>query len=170
MGPSIKVGFIGLGMMGMPMAKSLVRNGFPLLVYDLKKETVEEIQALGAQAAGTAREVAAASEVVITMVRDIPQTEEVIFGKDGVWEGIKEGRTIILSSTLNVSYCQELYARAKERGIRVIDCAVSGRDPAAGGRPTALMMQSSCAGLFSKRLARIYFIWGISEQGKLASW
>jgi len=140
MGPSIKVGFIGLGMMGMPMAKSLTRNGFPLTVYDLRKEPIEEIKALGAKAAGSSREVAAASDAVISMVRDIPQTEEVFFGKDGIWEGIKEGKTIILSSTLNLSYCRELYTKAKERGVRVIDCAVSGRDPSAGGRPMTLMI------------------------------
>jgi 3-hydroxyisobutyrate dehydrogenase-like beta-hydroxyacid dehydrogenase len=140
MGQSIKVGFIGLGMMGMPIARSIARNGFPLKVYDLRKERVEEIQTLGAEAAGSCREVAAASDVVISMVRDIPQTEEVIFGRDGLWEGLKEGSYVILSSTLNPAYCRELYARAKVRGVSVIDCAVSGRDPSAGGRPTALMI------------------------------
>ena len=122
---SIKVGFIGLGNMGMPMAESLVKNGFSVTVYDLRQEAVEEIKSLGAKAASSCRAVAAASDVVISMVRDIPQTDEVILGKDGVWEGIKEGSTIIISSTLNPSYCQELYTRAKEKGIRVIDCAVS---------------------------------------------
>lgn len=123
---SIKVGFIGLGALGMPLAKCLVKRGFPVTVYDLRESAVAEMGSLGAAAAGTCREVAAASDVVISMVRDIPQTDEVIFGKDGVWEGIKEGGTIILTSTLSSAYCQELYARAKERGVHVIDAPVTG--------------------------------------------
>jgi 3-hydroxyisobutyrate dehydrogenase len=63
------------------------------------------------------------------VVRDIPQTEEVIFGMDGVWEGIKEGATIIISSTLSSAYCQKLYAKAKERGVQVIDAALSKSGP-----------------------------------------
>ena len=122
---SIKVGFIGVGNMGMLMAKKLVENGLPLTVYDLRKEVVEEMVALGASAASSCREVAEASDVVISVVRDIPQTDEVIFGKDGVWEGIKKGATIIISSSLKPSYCQELYAKAKEKGVRVIDAPVS---------------------------------------------
>ena len=122
---SIKVGFIGVGNMGMIMAKKLVENGVPLTVYDLRKEAVEEIVALGAAAASSSQEVAEASDVVISVVRDIPQTDKVIFGKDGVWEGIKEGATIIISSSLSPSYCQELYTKAKEKGVRVIDAPVS---------------------------------------------
>jgi 3-hydroxyisobutyrate dehydrogenase-like beta-hydroxyacid dehydrogenase len=122
---SIKVGFIGLGMMGMPMARSLVNSALPLTVYDLKKEPLEEMRALGAAIAGSCRDVAADSDVVISMVRDIPETEEVIFGKYGVWEGMNEGGTIIISSTIGSKYCRELYAKAKERGIRVIDACVS---------------------------------------------
>ena len=97
---SIKVGFIGLGNMGMPTARSLVKRGLPVTVYDVRKEVVEEIVALGAKSAGSCREVAAVSDVVISLVRDIPQTEEVIFGKDGVWEGIKKGSIIIITSTI----------------------------------------------------------------------
>ncbi|MFC1949920.1 NAD(P)-dependent oxidoreductase [Chloroflexota bacterium] len=122
---SVKVGFIGLGNMGMIMARKLVENGLSVTVYDLRKEAVEEMKSLGAVAAKSCREVAETSDVIISMVRDIPQTEEVIFGKDGVWEGIEEGNTIILSSSISPEYCRELYARAKEKGIRVIDAAVS---------------------------------------------
>ncbi len=122
---SIKVGFIGLGNMGMLMAKKLVEKKMPLTVYDLRKEAVDEIVALGAKAAGSCREVAAVSDVIISVVRDIPQNDEVIFGKDGVWEGIKKGSTIVLSSSISPSYAQKLYYRAKEKGIRVIDAPVS---------------------------------------------
>ncbi|MBA7703404.1 2-hydroxy-3-oxopropionate reductase [subsurface metagenome] len=126
---SIRVGFIGLGDIGLPMAKSLAKKGLPLTIYARRKEVVEEMKSLGATAASSCREVAAASDVLISVVRDIPQTEEVIFGKDGVWEGIKEGATIVISSTISSEYCQKLYARAKERGVQVIDAGLSKSGP-----------------------------------------
>lgn len=126
---SIRVGFIGLGDIGLPMAKSLAKKGLPLTIYARRKEVVEEMKLLGATAASSCRGVAAASDVLISVVRDIPQTEEVIFGKDGVWEGIKEGATIVISSTIGSEYCQKLYARAKERGVQVIDAGLSKSGP-----------------------------------------
>jgi 3-hydroxyisobutyrate dehydrogenase-like beta-hydroxyacid dehydrogenase len=137
---SLKIGFIGLGNMGMPMAKSLARGGFPLTVYDLRKEALEEMKALGAAAASSSREVSENSDVVISMVWDIPQTEEVIFGKEGVWKGIKKGKTIIISSTIGPEYCRELYVKAKEREVSVIDCCVTGRDPSGENRPMTLII------------------------------
>ena len=95
---AIEIGFIGLGEMGRPMAKNLIKAGFQLTVYDIRKETMEELEKLGAKPAGSAKEVAAASEVIISMVRDTPSTEQVVFGKDGLWEGIREGSTIIITS------------------------------------------------------------------------
>jgi len=125
---TIKVGLIGVGNMGMIMARKLLENGMPLTVYDLREEAVKEIVALGAKGARSCREVAEASDVIISIVRDIPQTDEVLFGKDGVWEGIKEGATIILSSSLSAAYCREVYERAKERKVRIIDAPVSTED------------------------------------------
>jgi 2-hydroxy-3-oxopropionate reductase len=137
---STKVGFIGLGNMGMPMAKALARAGFPLTVFDLKQAAVDEMKALGAAGAGSSREVAEKSDIVISMVWDIPQTEAVIFGKSGVWEGIKKGQTIIITSTIGPEYCRKLYDRAREKGVRVIDCCVTGRDPAGENRPATLII------------------------------
>jgi 3-hydroxyisobutyrate dehydrogenase-like beta-hydroxyacid dehydrogenase len=137
---SIKVGFIGLGNMGMPMAKSLVRGGFSLIVYDLKKEAIEEMKVLGAAAATSCQEVAEASDVIFSMVWDIPQTEEVIWGKNGVWKGVRKGNTIIISSSIGPEYCRKLYTSAKERGVRVIDCCVTGRDPSGDNRPMTLII------------------------------
>jgi 3-hydroxyisobutyrate dehydrogenase len=138
---NMKVGFIGLGNMGITMAMALVRhNIFPLIVYDLRQEPVEELKSLGATGASSCREVAEASDVVISMVWDIPQTDEVIFGKNGVWEGIKEGSIIIITSSIGPDYCQKLYDRAKEKNVRVADCAVSGGTPAADNRPSCLMI------------------------------
>ena len=122
---SVKVGFIGMGNLGMVMARSISKKGFPVTVYDLRKEAVDEMVALGAKAVGSCREVAENSEIIISMVRDIPQTEEIIFGKDGVWEGVKEGSIIVLSSTIGPGYPRELYAKAKEKGVKVVDAGVS---------------------------------------------
>jgi 3-hydroxyisobutyrate dehydrogenase-like beta-hydroxyacid dehydrogenase len=80
---SIKVGFIGLGNMGIRMAKSLAKEGFPLTVYDIRQEPIEEMKALGAAGASSSREVAEASDVIISMVWDVPQTEEVILVRTG---------------------------------------------------------------------------------------
>ena len=122
---STRVGFIGLGNMGMLVAKKLVKSGLPLTVYDLRKEPLDEMRALGAAAAGSSREVALASDVIISMVRDIPETDEALFGRDGVWQGAREGATIVISSTVSPAYCRSLHARARQRGVQVIDAAVS---------------------------------------------
>ncbi len=126
---SLKMGFIGLGDLGMPMAKGIVQAGIPITVYDLRKEAIDEMVALGAKAAATCREVGEESDAVISMVRDIPQTDEVLFKKDGLWEGVKEGSIIILSSTIGPEYPRKLYARAKEKGVQVIDVGVSKSGP-----------------------------------------
>jgi 3-hydroxyisobutyrate dehydrogenase-like beta-hydroxyacid dehydrogenase len=122
---SLKVGFIGLGNMGILMARNLVKNGENLVVYDLRKEVVSQMVSLGATKAGSSREVAAASDVIFSMVRDEPQNDEVIFGPDGVWEGIKPGSTLIISSTISPGYCRKIYTRGKEKGVYVIDAPVS---------------------------------------------
>jgi 3-hydroxyisobutyrate dehydrogenase-like beta-hydroxyacid dehydrogenase len=137
---NLKVGFIGLGNMGITMARALAKHDIPLTVYDLRKEPVEELKSFGAAGANSCREVAEASDVVISMVWDIPQTDEVIFGKDGVWEGIKEGAIIIISSSIGPDYCRNLYEKAKEKKVRVIDCPVSGAPPTADNRPACLMI------------------------------
>jgi 3-hydroxyisobutyrate dehydrogenase len=137
---SIKVGFIGLGNMGIRMARCLVKEGFSLTVYDLRQEPVDEMRELGAAGASSPRAVAEASDVVISMVWDAADTEEVIFGKDGVWKGIRKGSTIIISSTIGPEYCRKLYSRVKEKGVSVIDCCVTGRDPLNGNRPMTLLI------------------------------
>lgn len=122
---SLKVGFIGLGNMGMLMAKALVGNGIPLTVYDLRQEALAEMKSLGATPAESSRQVAVASDVIISMVRDIPESEEVIFGGDGIWQGIREGSIIVISSSVSPAYCRQLYEKAKEKGVWVVDAPVS---------------------------------------------
>jgi len=136
---STRAGFIGLGNLGMPMAKKIVRKGIPLTVFDLRKELVDQMSALGAAAATSAKEVAAKSDVIISMVNDVADTDAVIFGQDGVWDGINRDAIIVITSTLGPSYCQNLYGKAKERGVSVIDAPVSKNGPTNDGELTLMI-------------------------------
>jgi 3-hydroxyisobutyrate dehydrogenase len=122
---STKVGFIGLGNLGKVVAKKLAFEKVPLTVYDMRKDLVNELVVVGAKAAGSSREVAATSDVIISLVRDERQNDHVIFDKDGIWEGISEGKTIVLSATIGPSYARKIYAKAKEKGVHVIDAPIT---------------------------------------------
>ena len=125
----IRVGQIGLGNLGFLMARSIASKGFPFTVCDLRVEPVREMVKLSATAAGTPREVAVASDVIVSIVNDIEDTETVIFGKDGVLEGAKQGSAIVLCSTLGPDYCKTVYERAKKKGIRILDASMSKDGP-----------------------------------------
>jgi 3-hydroxyisobutyrate dehydrogenase-like beta-hydroxyacid dehydrogenase len=122
---NLKAGFIGIGNMGMPMAKSLLQNHFEITVFDINQDAVAEITRLGAKAAASPAEVARYNRIIITMVKDETQTDRIIFGEQGLWGSLQEGTTLILSSTLNPDYCHNLYQKARERGVRVIDAPVT---------------------------------------------
>ena len=120
----MKVGFIGLGAMGKPMAENVVRAGFDVCVHDIRKAPVSELYKLGAKVSPSPKELAAMSDAVITMVRDDRQTEEVIYGKTGVLEGMGAG-AIIMMSTISPGIVQKLAPKTKE-GVEVLDAPVSG--------------------------------------------
>jgi 3-hydroxyisobutyrate dehydrogenase len=122
---SLRVGLIGLGNMGMIMAKKLLEKKVPLTVYDLRNEAIQEMITLGAKGAQSSCEVAEKSDVIISVVRDIPQTDTVLFGQDGVWKGIHEGAIVVLSSSLSPAYCRIVYDKGKQCKTRVIDAPVS---------------------------------------------
>lgn len=123
-----RVGFIGLGNMGKPMAVNLVRAGFPVTVLDLDPAPVAELEALGAQRAETPRQVAEASDIICSVVMNDRQTLEVMLpgSGDGVLAGAAPGSLIVLHSTISVGTCRAVEEAAAEHGIRVIDAAVSG--------------------------------------------
>lgn len=120
------IGFIGLGLMGSWMCKNLLRNGFDLTVYDMRKEAAEELKALGASIADSCKEVAAASDVIISMVRDDSQTDEVFEGESGIWAGVKSGSTTIISSTIDPLHCQHIAAEGEKKDVKCLDAPVSG--------------------------------------------
>ncbi len=162
-----KIGFVGLGEMGKPMAKNLARKGYSLTVYDVRPEPVEELKALGAVAAKSLKDMAKASNFIITMVRDVPQTEAVIFGKEGIWEGLKEGSTIIITSTLDSFFCRSLEAKAKEKKVGVLDACVSGAKPKAEAGTLTLMvggddaLYKKCLPILEAMGKEIYFMGGV---------
>ena len=124
--PKKRIGFIGLGKMGEPMSKNILKGGFPLTVYDLVSEPVRELVKLGAVGAASPKEVGQNSEIVIFMVPDSPHVDAAVFGENGVWEGMRKGSIIVVMSTVEPLYIQGLAERCEKKGIRVIDCPVAG--------------------------------------------
>ena len=138
-----KVGFIGLGIMGKPMAKNLIEAGHELVVYNRTREKAEELEGSGAAVAASPKEVAERSDVVITMLPDSPQVEEVLAGEDGVFEGIREGALIVDMSTISPVVTEELAAKAKEKGASMLDAPVSGGDVGAIEGTLSIMVGGS---------------------------
>ena len=121
-----RVGFIGLGNMGKPMARNLAQAGFPLTVLDLDPASVAELEALGAQGATNPHQLAEQSDIICSVVMNDRQTLEVMLGSDGVVAGAPDGALIILHSTISVATCEEVAHAASAKGVAVIDAAVSG--------------------------------------------
>jgi 2-hydroxy-3-oxopropionate reductase len=126
MGDKWTIGFIGLGIMGKPMAKHLVAAGYPLVVCDVVPQPVAEMVALGATAVSSPREAAQRSDVVITMLPDSPDVEAVALGPQGVLSGLKSGAIYADMSTISPVTWQRVAAEAADKGIRTLDAPVSG--------------------------------------------
>jgi 3-hydroxyisobutyrate dehydrogenase len=121
-----KIGFIGLGVMGKPMAKNLMKAGYSLCVYDIVQEPVKELVATGAKTARSAREVGEKSDIVISIVPSSREVQEVYLNEDGVLAGIKAGRIVIDMSTIDPIVSQEVAAAAQKKNVDMLDAPVSG--------------------------------------------
>jgi 2-hydroxy-3-oxopropionate reductase len=126
-----RIGFIGLGIMGKPMAKRLVGAGFPVVVHNRSQPAVDELTNEGAEAATSPREVAERSDVVVTMLPDSPDVEAVVLGGDGVIEGVTDGMLLIDMSTIAPATSRQVHEALAERGVEAVDAPVSGGEPAA---------------------------------------
>jgi 2-hydroxy-3-oxopropionate reductase len=135
----ISVGMIGLGLMGKPMARNLLKAGFPLTVFNRSRAPIDALVGEGARGAASAREVAAASEVVITIVPDSPDVEAVLLGPDGVLAGAKPGTLVIDMSTISPAVTRRLHAEVAARGCRMLDAPVSGGDVGAKAGTLSIM-------------------------------
>ena len=126
-----KVGFIGLGIMGKPMAKNLLKAGYELVVFDINQDAVNEVVAAGAKSAPTSKDVAAQSEVVITMLPNSPHVKAAVLGENGVLEGAKPGLVLIDMSSIAPLASQEIAAAVAKKGVEMLDAPVSGGEPKA---------------------------------------
>jgi 3-hydroxyisobutyrate dehydrogenase-like beta-hydroxyacid dehydrogenase len=120
----MNVGFIGLGVMGGPMALNILKGGHALTVFDLNAEAVKRLTDAGAKAAASPKEVGAASEVVVTMLPEPKHVEQVVLGADGVAQGMKPGGVVIDMSTIDPISSQKIAAGLKQRGIDMVDSPV----------------------------------------------
>ena len=127
----MKIGLIGLGIMGKPMAKNMLKAGYTdLLVSDLNQAAVDEVVAAGAKAAGNA-EIGESCDVVLTMLPNSPQVKAVMLGEDGVAAHMKPGTVFIDMSSINPVASKEIAAELAKKGIEMLDAPVSGGEPKA---------------------------------------
>jgi len=135
----MKVGFIGLGIMGRPMAKNLIKAGYSLVVYD-KVAPLDDVVAMGAEAGTSSKDVASKSDIVITMLPNSPHVRAAVMGEDGVLDGAKPGTILIDTSSIAPAASQEICAAAKEKGVVMLDAPVSGGEPKAIDGSLAFMV------------------------------
>lgn len=129
--PDTRVGFVGLGIMGKPMAKNLIKAGFPLTVYNRTASRAEEFKSLGAQVAESPRGAAANADVVITIVTDSPDVRAVILGEGGVIEAVRPGSIVIDMSTISPQVTREIAEALKAKQAQMLDAPVSGGEKGA---------------------------------------
>lgn len=127
----MKVGFIGLGIMGRPMAKNILKAGFPLVVYTRNKDKAQEFADLGAEVADGYVDLAKKSDVIVLMLPNSPECDSVLFGKMGLYEGLSEGKAIIDMSSINPVESQRFATTLEEIGVDFLDAPVSGGEPKA---------------------------------------
>jgi len=126
-----KVGFIGLGIMGKPMAKNLIKAGFTLVVHNRSRTAVDELVKLGATAAGSPREVASSVDTIITMLPNSPDVESVALGAKGIKEGAATGQLFLDMSTINPIVSQKIAGELEPLGVAMVDAPVSGGEKGA---------------------------------------
>jgi 3-hydroxyisobutyrate dehydrogenase-like beta-hydroxyacid dehydrogenase len=134
-----RVGIVGLGDMGIGLAKNLLKNGFELAGYDIRQDRRQQLIQLGGKAAANCREVAVAADVVLVMVLNGDQVKEVILGENGLLEGLSPGSTIIITATIHPSEIREVEQPVIAKGINLIDSPVSGGKSGADNGTLTLM-------------------------------
>ncbi len=127
----MKVGFIGLGIMGRPMSKNLIKAGYELFVCDHNKNNVDDVVAAGAKSAENGAAIAKECDVIITMVQNSPQVREVALGAGGIIETAKAGTVLIDMSSIDPVESRKIGAELAKKGVEMLDCPVSGGEPKA---------------------------------------
>ena len=164
-----KVGFIGLGRMGKPMASNILAAGYALTVYDLRQAAVSELTRLGAKAATSPYNVAEAAEIVELAVVDDAQVEDVLTGEGGVFAGTRPGTIIAIHSTVLPETVRRLAELGARIGVQVIDAPVSGGETGAREKSLSYMVGGDvavlerCRELFSTSAAQIFHMGGLGS-------
>ncbi|MBV8704965.1 MAG: NAD(P)-dependent oxidoreductase, partial [Acetobacteraceae bacterium] len=136
----MRVGFIGLGLMGTPMARNIMRGGFPLTAWNRTKARAEPLLAAGAALAESIGELARQSDVVFTMVTDAAASDAVICGEDGVLDHAKPGTIIVDTSSIAPEVSRRIASRARDRGVAMLDAPVTGNPKVAEGGKLGVMI------------------------------
>ncbi len=136
----MKLGLIGLGIMGKPMARNLLKAGYDLTVYDINKGPVKEVVEAGAREAADVREIGANCDIIMTMLPDSPHVKSVVLGEGGLIETIREGSVFIDMSSINPVASQEISAELEKKGVKMLDAPVSGGEPKAIDGTLAFMV------------------------------
>lgn len=127
----MKIGFIGLGIMGKPMATNLLKAGHELMVYDINRDSVAQLSTAGAKTAENCRHIAMECRTVITMLPNSPQVREAVFGKDGIADGAQKGSVLIDMSSIDPTESRKIGMELGGYGMEMLDCPVSGGEPKA---------------------------------------
>jgi len=135
-----ELGFIGLGIMGKPMASHLVKAGHTVHVCDLAEESVRHVCSLGGKACSCSKEIAQRSDIIFIMVPDTPDVEAVLFGANGVAEGLKPGSTVVDMSSISPIATKEFAKRLAAMGVKMLDAPVSGGQVGAENATLSIMV------------------------------
>ena len=161
------VGFIGLGAMGVPMSQRLLEAGYPLVVYDVRKEAIEAVVKNGSMGASSPEEVAEKCRKVITIVPNSDAVEQVVFGTDGLLEGMKAGDVLIEMTSAYPPSTLKVHEALAAKGVHMIDAPVSGGVVGAVAGTLSVMVGGdekifeSCRPLLSVMGKNLFFIGGI---------
>lgn len=136
----MNIGFIGLGIMGKPMAKNLLKAGHSLIVYDIVDAPVKALVAAGATAGSSPKDVASRNELIITMLPNSPHVKKAVLGEGGVIEGARPGSVLVDMSSIAPLASREVAAELGRKGIEMLDAPVSGGEPKAIDGTLAIMV------------------------------
>jgi 2-hydroxy-3-oxopropionate reductase len=135
-----QIGFIGLGIMGKPMSRNLLKAGYSLVVYDLNEAAVGELAQAGAETGASSSDTAAKADVIVTMLPDGPDVEKAVLGPGGVLEGARQGSVIVDMSSISPLVSQKVAAACAAKGVDFVDAPVSGGEPKAIDGTLAIMV------------------------------
>lgn len=138
-----KIGFIGLGVMGLPMCRNLLKAGYPVVAYDIRDEITKAIAKDGAEVGTSASDVAGKVDVMITVLPDGPDVKDVVLGPKGLLEGARPGSILIDMSSISPTVSKEVAEAAKAKGVRMLDAPVSGGEPGAISGALSIMVGGS---------------------------